>query len=56
MQDIVRYTQASQWENNRQIVLDDKDPRRAALLDKFIDKESRVFLSRFWDEISKQDC
>ena len=48
MQDIVRYTQASQWENNRQIILDDKDPRRAAMLDKFIDKESRVFLSRFW--------
>ncbi len=48
MQDIVRYTQASQWENNRQIVLDDKDPRREAMLDKFIDKESKVFLSRFW--------
>ena len=48
MQDIVRYTQASQWENNRQIVQDDKDPRREAMLDKFIDRESRVFLSRFW--------
>jgi membrane peptidoglycan carboxypeptidase len=48
MQDIVRYTQASQWENNRQIVQNDKDPRRVVLLDKFIDKESRIFLSRFW--------
>ena len=48
MRDIVRYTQATQWENNRQIVLDDNDPRRQAMLDKFIDRESRVFLSRFW--------
>ncbi len=48
MQDIVRYTKASQWENNKQIVQDDKDPRREAMLDKFIDRESRVFLSRFW--------
>nr|WP_205747391.1 transglycosylase domain-containing protein [Desulfopila sp. IMCC35006] len=48
MYDIVRYTQANQWENNRQIIHNDKDPRRQAMLDKFIDKESRVFLSRFW--------
>jgi len=48
MQDIVRYTQANQWENNRQLVIDDRDPRREAVLDRFIDKESRVFLSRFW--------
>ena len=48
MHDIVRYTQASQWENNRQIVHDDKDPRRQAMLDVFIDRESKVFLSRFW--------
>lgn len=48
MKDIVRYTQAGQWENNRQIVHDDKDPRRQAMLDVFIDRESKVFLSRFW--------
>jgi membrane peptidoglycan carboxypeptidase len=48
MQDIVRYTQASQWENNRQIVIDDTDPRRKNILDNFVDRESRVFLSRFW--------
>jgi membrane peptidoglycan carboxypeptidase len=48
MQDIVRYTQASQWENNRQIVIDDADPRRKDILDNFVDRESRVFLSRFW--------
>ncbi len=48
MYDIVRYTQATQWENNRQIIHDDHDPRREAMLDTFIDKESKVFLSRFW--------
>jgi membrane peptidoglycan carboxypeptidase len=48
MQDIVHYTRAHQWENIRQILLDDRDPRRKAVLDRFIDKESKVFLSRFW--------
>ncbi len=56
MQDIVRYTQASQWENHRQIILDDKDPRRVAMLDKFIDKESRVFLSRFWTKYRNKNA
>lgn len=56
MQDIVRYTQASQWENNRQIVQDDKDPRREAMLDQFIDRESRVFLSRFWMKYRKKNA
>jgi membrane peptidoglycan carboxypeptidase len=48
MQDIVGHTRAAQWENNRQVLLDDKDPRRKELLDKFIDSESRVFLGRYW--------
>ncbi len=56
MHDIVRYTEASQWENNRQIVFDDKDPRREAMLDKFIDKESRVFLARFWVKYRNQNA
>ncbi len=48
MEDIVRYTEASQWENKRQIVIDDSDPRRKDILDDFVDRESRVFLARFW--------
>jgi membrane peptidoglycan carboxypeptidase len=48
MQDIVRYTVAKQWENNRQLMLDDNDPRRKEVLDTFIDRESRVFLRRYW--------
>ncbi len=56
MKDIVRYTQASQWENYREIVHDDNDPRREAMLDKFIDKESKVFLSRFWNKYKGQNA
>ncbi len=50
MEDIVRYTETSQWEDKRQIVLDDTDPRRKDLLDDFVDRESRVFLARFWEK------
>jgi len=52
MQDIVRYTMASQWENNRQLLLDDNDPRRKEVLDTFIDRESRTFLGRYWGKYS----
>ncbi len=55
MRDIVRYTEASQWDDYRQILQNDKDPRRAALLDTFIDKESKIFLSRFWKEYANKN-
>lgn len=55
MQDIVRYTIASQWENNRQLLLDDNDPRRKEVLDTFIDRESRTFLSRYWKKYEGKD-
>jgi len=48
MQDIVNYTRARQWENYRQILKDDRDPRRKEVLDRFIEHESRVYLGRFW--------
>ncbi len=54
MQDIVNTTRASQWENHKQVLIDDKDPRRKDVLDKFIDRESRVFLSRFWNKYQNQ--
>jgi membrane peptidoglycan carboxypeptidase len=50
MQDIVNHTRATQWENPRQVLSDDKDSRREAVLTKFIDKESKVFLTRFWNK------
>ncbi|MFH0783584.1 MAG: transglycosylase domain-containing protein [Pseudomonadota bacterium] len=55
MHDIVNCTRASQWENNRQVLVDDKDPRRKEVLDKFIDRESRVFLERFWNKYQNQN-
>ncbi len=54
MQDIVNATRSSQWENNKQVLVDDKDPRRKDVLDKFIDRESRVFLTRFWNKYQNQ--
>ncbi|MBU1566282.1 MAG: transglycosylase domain-containing protein [Proteobacteria bacterium] len=54
MRDIVNSTRASQWENNKQVLVDDKDPRRKEVLDKFIDNESKVFLGRFWNKYSKK--
>jgi membrane peptidoglycan carboxypeptidase len=48
MRDIVQCTTARQWEGRGKILADDKDPRRKELLDGFIDRESQVFLRRFW--------
>jgi membrane peptidoglycan carboxypeptidase len=56
MHDIVNTTRASQWENNKQVLVDDKDPRRKDVLDKFIDRESRVFLTRFWNKYQGQEA
>lgn len=50
MRDIVAYTRGTMWENSRQVLKDDNDPRRREVLARFIDKESRVFLSRFWQK------
>jgi membrane peptidoglycan carboxypeptidase len=54
MNDIVKYTRARQWENNKQIMADDNDPRRKEVLEKFIDRESMVYLSRFWSKYQNQ--
>ena len=54
MRDIVTYTIAAQWENNQELLKDDRDPRRQELLDTFVDKESRVFLSRYWHKYAGQ--
>ncbi|MDK9706637.1 MAG: transglycosylase domain-containing protein [Desulforhopalus sp.] len=55
MRDIVSATRSAQWENNRKVLVDDKDPRRKEVLDKFIDTESRVFLGRFWKKYQGQN-
>jgi len=48
MRDIVRCTSARQWKERENLLADDHDPRRKELLDAFIDRESQVFLRRFW--------
>ncbi|MDR3088377.1 MAG: transglycosylase domain-containing protein [Desulfobulbaceae bacterium] len=48
MRDIARCTSARQWKERQRLLADDDDPRRKELLDSFIDRESQVFLRRFW--------
>ncbi|HBT96553.1 MAG TPA: hypothetical protein DEB25_02350 [Desulfobulbaceae bacterium] len=48
MRDVVRCTSARQWKERENLLADDHDPRRKELLDTFIDRESQVFLRRFW--------
>ena len=48
MRDIVQCTSARQWQGREKLLANDKDPRRKELLDAFIDRESQVFLRRFW--------
>ena len=48
MRDIVTCTSARQWKERENLLANDRDPRRKELLDAFIDRESQVFLRRFW--------
>ena len=48
LRDIVQYTNAQSIVNQKEILGNDSDPRRLELLNRFIDRESQVFLSRFW--------
>lgn len=38
------------------MLADDKDPRRADYLDRFVDKESQVYLRRFWVKYRDKDA
>ena len=38
------------------LLADDKDPRRADYLDRFVDKESQVYLRRFWVKYRDKDA
>lgn len=50
LRDIVQYTEHQSHENLPQLLKDDQDPRRQAIVDRFIDRESLVFLTRFWNK------
>lgn len=48
LRDLVNYTTYQKWSGDNLVRLGDTDPRRKELLTRFIDRESAVFLSRFW--------
>jgi membrane peptidoglycan carboxypeptidase len=48
LRDIVQHTNAQSALNQKEVLSNDLDPRRRELLNRFIDRESEVFLSRFW--------
>lgn len=48
LREIVQYTNAQSIVNLKEVLGNDQDPRRLELLNRFIDRESQVFLSRFW--------
>lgn len=50
LRDIVQYTEHQSQDNLTQLLKDDQDPRRKGIIDRFIERESLVFLSRFWNK------
>ncbi|WP_081948826.1 transglycosylase domain-containing protein [Litchfieldella xinjiangensis] len=54
MRDLVRYTTHAN-DNGAQLLEDDNDPRRVAYLQRFAEREGRVFLMRFWNKYRDQD-
>lgn len=48
LRDVARYSTYHMPGNTAQLLSDDRDPRRHALLTRFADQESTVFLRRFW--------
>ncbi|MDR5906155.1 transglycosylase domain-containing protein [Franzmannia qiaohouensis] len=49
LRDLVRYS-IHQNERRSQLLEDDQDPRRQDYLQRFADREGRVFLQRFWNK------
>nr|WP_083700844.1 transglycosylase domain-containing protein [Halomonas sp. 1513] len=49
LRDLVRYS-IHQNERRTQLLEDDQDPRRQDYLQRFADREGRVFLQRFWNK------
>lgn len=48
LRELVNYTTYQKWSGENLVRLNDSDPRRKEVLTKFVDRESTVFLSRFW--------
>lgn len=54
LRDLVRYS-IHQNEQRSQLLEDDQDPRRQEYLERFADREGRVFLQRFWRKYQHKD-
>lgn len=54
LRDLVNYTNYQKWSGTNLASLNDSDPRRREVLAKFVDRESTVFLSRFWVKYQNQ--
>ncbi|SDH47505.1 transglycosylase domain-containing protein [Pseudomonas panipatensis] len=50
LRDLVRHDMYQNAGSKVTVLQDDKDPRRQAYLDKFVDHESQVYLLRFWQK------
>ena len=48
MRDLVRYSLYQSPNNSAALLKNDQDPRRAEYLQRFADREGRVFMQRFW--------
>ncbi|WP_430765367.1 transglycosylase domain-containing protein [Pseudomonas citronellolis] len=56
LRDLVRHDMYQKDGNKLTVLQDDKDPRRALYLDRFVDQESRVYLLRFWQKYRGQNA
>lgn len=50
LRDLVRHDMYANEGSKVAVLADDKDPRRRDYLDRFVDKESQVYLLRFWQK------
>ncbi|HYQ38781.1 MAG TPA: glycosyl transferase family 51, partial [Pseudomonas sp.] len=55
LRDVARYSTYHMVGNSAQLLTDDQDPRRLPMLSQFADKESTVFLKRFWRKYRGKD-
>ncbi len=56
LRDLIRHDIYQNAGSKVQLLADDKDPRRADYLDRFVDKESQVYLRRFWVKYRDKDA
>ncbi|SDN94649.1 transglycosylase domain-containing protein [Pseudomonas jinjuensis] len=55
LRDLIRHKIYSDPGSRISVLADDKDPRRQEYLDRFVDKESQVYLRRFWQKYRGKD-